>query len=222
MNSLEREIRRLTTPINGQYPRPWMTADTDPATVEVFIVGRNQKNGYPVDQVGSQDDYIDALFNRNGRSCRGLHDRIAGSPSPTRRNSDALVGILAGKGVSRTVETNVICYSSRMSGDLGRAEHKGGKHRGKEIFAVLLELIRPRVIIAHGSATLDDLSDVLDTPLPGPPGSAETVISAGVAGVTVYPIPSLAPPASNMWHKWRGEYLDRLADDVARTLAGPG
>lgn len=109
-----------------------------------------------------------------------------------------------------------------MSGDLGRAEHKGGKHRGREIFAVLLELIRPRVIIAHGSATLHDLSDVLGIRLPGPPGSADTVISAHAASVTVYPIPSLAPPAGNMWHRWRGEYLDRLADDVARTLAGRG
>jgi hypothetical protein len=47
MDSLERAIRPLTSPINGQLPRPWMTDLTDPREALVFIVGKNQRSGYP-------------------------------------------------------------------------------------------------------------------------------------------------------------------------------
>ena len=39
----EEAIRRLTEPINGQYPRPWMTEMKRPWEADVFIVGKNQR-----------------------------------------------------------------------------------------------------------------------------------------------------------------------------------
>ena len=52
-HEFEATIRKLTEPINGQYPRPWMTEMKNPWEAEVFIVGMNQRNGYDVDRVGT-------------------------------------------------------------------------------------------------------------------------------------------------------------------------
>lgn len=35
-NEFEAVIREMTLPINGQYPRPWMTRLTDPRAAKVF------------------------------------------------------------------------------------------------------------------------------------------------------------------------------------------
>jgi hypothetical protein len=112
MNTLEAKIRRLTQPVNGQFPRPWMTDMVNPEEARVFIVGQNQATGFPPALVGGHKVYIDALFNRNGRSCRQLYDAIRGpeGPSPTRKNIDALREALAHVGVHDVLETNVICY----------------------------------------------------------------------------------------------------------------
>ena len=61
---LEARMRMLTTEINGQYPRPWMTTATDPSACEILIVGRNQRNAYQADRVGSHEHFIETLFNR--------------------------------------------------------------------------------------------------------------------------------------------------------------
>ncbi len=111
-----------------------MTDLRDPTTATVFIVGRNQRNGYDAEMVGYQE-HVDALFNRNGQSCRQLYDRVtAGKPSRTRANTDRLRNLLFQKGIDRVLETNVICYSSPMSSDLANEEHKDGKARGTDIF----------------------------------------------------------------------------------------
>ncbi|RNF34012.1 hypothetical protein [Paracoccus methylarcula] len=161
MDQLERHIRGWTRAINGQFPRPWMTDSPEPHKAEVFIVGRNQKHGYEVSKVGSQERHINALFNRNGETCRGIYDEIAPMPSRTRMNTDALTRRLRSRGIEHILETNVICYSSPMSGDLSKSEHVGGKAHGMEVFRGLLDLIRPKVLIAHGSGTLKDLARTL-------------------------------------------------------------
>jgi hypothetical protein len=38
----ESAIRSLTAPINGQFPRSWMTDLQNPLLASVFIVGQNQ------------------------------------------------------------------------------------------------------------------------------------------------------------------------------------
>jgi|TARA_B110000967_G_scaffold171343_1_gene181775 hypothetical protein len=39
----EETISLLTQPLNGQYPRPWMTNLTNPQEADVFIVGKKPK-----------------------------------------------------------------------------------------------------------------------------------------------------------------------------------
>src|ERR1022692_515178 len=155
MNTLEVSIRRLTQPVNGQFPRPWMTSVAHPEKARIFIVGYNQATGFPVELSGSHDEYIDALFNRNDRSCRRLYEQLRGDdgPSPTRKNIDRLRENLTREGLTDVVETNVICYSTRMSSDLTRLKNPRGKAVGRQIFQELLAIVRPIVLIAHGSRT---------------------------------------------------------------------
>jgi hypothetical protein len=141
MNKFEATIRDLTRPVNGQYPRPWMTKLTDPTSARVFIVGKNQAKGYPVERVGSHHRYLDTLFNRNGQSNRALYDLITGGqPSPTRENIDSLTTRLERLGVREVVETNVICYSTPLSTDLTLSEHRGGRERGGKSFRLYCTL----------------------------------------------------------------------------------
>ena len=92
MSALEASIRRLTQPVNGQFPRPWMTNMARPENARIFVVGYNQATGFPAALIGSHDDYIDALFNRNDGSCRNLYEQLRDDDgtSPTRRNIDKL------------------------------------------------------------------------------------------------------------------------------------
>lgn len=231
MSELEDVVRKLTRPINGQYPRPWMTSMKDPARARVFVVGRNQATGFPENAIESHAAYLDALFNRNGRSARALYDQIRTAegrgPSPTRKNLDSLTSALLGAGVTEVLETNVICYSTPMSRDLSRAQHDGGRQRGTEIFTALLDVIRPAVLIAHGSGTHRDLARLLGVALPAAPESAGAAggalrvharLARGPYDVIVYVIPSLAPPAFNRWASWAADHLHAMARAVATHL----
>lgn len=134
----ESTIRELVKPLNNQYPRPWMTKLDDPRQADVFIVGKNQRKVYWADAV-SLACHVDALFNRPPGGCRRLYDKLTSdSPSPARKNIDALVGRLEDVGVENVLETNVICYSTPMSNYLRHKSHDGGAKRGEEIFRFLL------------------------------------------------------------------------------------
>lgn len=219
---LEAAIRRLTQPINGQYPRPWMTSLTTPGEAEVLTVGKNQRNGYDVAKIESHDHYVDSLFNRGPETCRALYDRIAGSPSPTRTNTDRFVRQLHDRGVLKVVETNVICYSTPMSADLRSAQNLGGTERGTEIFKALLRLIKPRVLIAHGTDTARKLGKVLGRDLPEPPEKPGDPVRVQSGENIVFVIPSLAPPAFNKWSSWSRDHLAAVSDQVADILRGRG
>ena len=133
-NQFEETIRNLTKPVNGQYPRPWMSEMKNPWDAEVFIVGRNQARAYDVHQVNHKR-HLDALFNRSGETCRGLYDEVCGgTPSESRNNIEALVGRLSRLGIHNTLETNVVCYSTPTSGDLTKPEHaRGCEERGRDL-----------------------------------------------------------------------------------------
>jgi hypothetical protein len=220
----EKVIRNLTRPINGQYPRPWMTKLADPSRAKVFIVGKNQAKTYSAAVIGPPDRFINALFNRSGQSCRGLYDKITGGQSsPTRRNIDALTARLESRGIGEILETNVICYSTPMSSDLARSRHRGGKQRGTEIFQTLLKWIKPAILIADGSGTRKELGRVLGVTLPecptGPKQIALKSITYKESRLLVFVIPSLAPPAYNRWQSWAPGYLNVVADEVAGRLS---
>jgi len=219
---IEQYIREMTRPINGQYPRPWMTDSTMPERSEVFIVGRNQAKTYPVELLRDHDQHIDALFNRNGEGCRGLYDKLYPAPSPTRKNIARLSRLLKDRGIEDILETNVICYSTPMSSDLSQAEHRGGAARGTELFTGLLNFIRPRVVIAHGAGTVADLARVLKTEKFSVPDGPAKVCFHDVDKLRIYPIPSLAPPAWNSWSRWADEYLGRVSEHIRTFLQAHG
>jgi hypothetical protein len=217
-DSFEVAISTLTKPLNGQYPRPWMTDLTDPLSANVFIVGQNQRNGYAIGRL-THERHVAALFNRNGESCRRVYDEMTGlRPSPTRQNTDRFRRILEAEGISRVIETNVVCYATPMSSDLRLPEHIGGKVRGSEIFLALLHFIQPTVLIAHGSGTRDTLTQLLHSSLPAVPGSIGEAQCAVIGALRVFVIPSLAPPKWNQWQNWAEPYLAKVAKAVAGAL----
>jgi hypothetical protein len=217
-HQLEAAIFEMTQPINGQYPRPWMTAAINPASAQVFTVGRNQRNPFPVGSIGSHERYVDTLFNRGPETCRQLYDRLIGKPSPTRKNTDDLVWKLAQHGVRDILETNVICYSTPMSADLWQRDHYGGAARGRDLFQGLLHIVRPKVLIAHGRGTTKELERVLGHPLPVPPEEPSEPLQSRVGELVVFVIPSLAPPGWNKWSSWAQGHLDLVCRLVADHL----
>lgn len=219
-DEFEQLIRELTRPINGQYPRPWMTKLPDPLKAKVFIVGQNQAKTYLEADAGSHDRFIDALFNRNGESCRRLYDELTkGKPSPTRRNIDKLTALLEEEGVTEILETNIVCYSTPVSSDLHQTQHRGGRDRGDAIFRALLHWGNPSIFIAHGSGTRNRFGTILRMELP-PCTEGIAVESASFEGkrFRLLLIPSLAPPAFNDWHSRQPDCLTAVADKVAWML----
>lgn len=214
----QNHIAELTRTIGGQYPRPWMTNLTDPVSANVFIVGKNQRNGYETSRI-SHSRHLDALFNRNGESCRGVYDEITNQrPSPTRNNLDRFHYLLESAGVHQLLETNVICFSTPMSRHLAQAANHEGASNGSEIFGYLLKYIKPRILIAHGEGTCKELSKILNVSFPPLPKAANDVISLTVENMVVYVIPSLAPPKWNSWQRWADEHLGYVSAEVAKIL----
>jgi hypothetical protein len=232
MKQFEDKVREWTKPVNGQYPRPWMSDLTDPTTATTFIVGRNQATPFPVEFVGTHEQFLDALFNRNGQTHAALYQRVRArmgkGSSPTRGNIERLTAVLRAHGVTGVLETNVICYSTPMSADLANAAHRGGKETGTQIFSSLLRTIKPRVVITHGEGARSDLERILGTSLPAAPQSPEeelsekevTPFSWGTdTAVLVVVIPALAPPAWNRWSRWASGHFEAVARRTANFLA---
>ena len=226
---LETAVRELTRPINGQYPRPWMTEMADPENAEVFIVGYNQATGFPVGSINSHETYVSALFNVKSGSCRRLYDKMRGNngPSPTRKNIDSLNKMLLAERIEKIIETNVICYSTPMSSDLGSHAHTGGKEAGREIFLELIRTIRPKVLIAHGEGTKKELERVLGVKAPALPENGDGAVCSvhqQVAGLgapydpMIIFVPSLAPPKWNSWSNWAPAHLKAVASQASKFL----
>ena len=185
----------------------------------MFIIGINQSRKYPADLICHQR-HLDALFNRNGETCRGVYDEVTGGESSrTRRNIDRLAGRLNQEGIRGILETDVICYSTPTSKDLRREVHAGGAKRGREIFRYLLEQVRPPVLIVYGARAGRELSKVLIIGQLQVPQSADEVCGVQVDRHLVIPIPSLSPPAFNGWSAWSGELMDLVATRVRDRLA---
>ena len=216
----ESAISELTMPLNGQYPRPWMTKLKNPLAADVFIVGKNQRNGYDCSALGSHKRHVNALFNREGEDCRALYDEMThGRASPTRRNTDHLTSLLESQGVNNILETNVICYSTSMSADLRLPGHAGGAEKGDEIFRYLFTTIQPKVLIVHGAGARKKLALVLGVNLGQEPTHPSHVSHSEMGAFHVIVIPSLAPPAYNKWSAWAPEHLQEVAKKVAALLA---
>ncbi|HYR88050.1 MAG TPA: hypothetical protein VE422_28485 [Terriglobia bacterium] len=163
MSELEQLLATLTEPIGDQYPRPWMSALDEPETAEVFIVGQNQAKRFP-DTVSHQR-FVDSLYNRNGETGRALYDEITGcKPSKTRARLDALASQLC---FARTLETNVVCFSTESARELDDTVNAEGRTRGAKVFETILAYIQPKLLITHGVGTLKLAAELV----PGFPGA---------------------------------------------------
>ncbi|MES3024285.1 MAG: hypothetical protein V4857_22175 [Pseudomonadota bacterium] len=222
MIALERLIRELTTEINGQYPRPWMTSMQEPWNAKVFVVGYNPAKEYSASGL-EHERHIHALFNRNGETCRGLYTEIT-KASPTRGNIEMLTTKLADAGVMGVLETNVVCYATGTKKELKGALHAGGKSRGTQIFQTLVSEIRPKAIVLHGKGVRDEFNRSFKNEVTVPPPSDKPGAFPQVelsTGTRVFAIPSLALPgyqnwpAGNSFCNWSDAYLDELARQIA-------
>lgn len=227
MGSLEILVRRLTTAINGQYPRPWMTDLACPSEANVFVVGYNPATAYEMETV-EYERHVDALFNRNDENCRQFYARVT-SGTPSRDNIAMFTQKLAEAGVASVIETNVVCYATKSKSDLSKPEHSGGKERGMEIFRALVEEIRPKAIVVHGTGVSKEFRKTLKLPssFPCPPDRPDRIVTYEVPhGACVFVIPSLALPGYQNWPKaplrsfcnWADGYLTLVAAEVAHTL----
>ncbi len=222
MANLEFGIRLLTRPVDGKYPRPWMTTSSQPGHARVFVVGNRQAKTFSVDAVGEHDRLLDALFNRNGASCRALYDSVTGGkPSPTRKNLDDLRGILEAERVTDLIETNVVCFSAPTNSMPGTNELR----LGEELFRFLLGEIGPRAMIVHGAGPLARLAKLLEVNLPAAPQLYGEVVSTRVEhrlfSGRIFPVRSLGPPEWSRWSSWAPRYLQRVAQALSEELSGP-
>lgn len=229
MDSFERRVRDLTSEINGQYPRPWMTRLKAVKSAKVFVVGNHFSVPYMANVV-EYERFIDSLFNRNGESCQAFYEEMT-SKTPSRSNIEMLSEKLTDAGCNAVIETNVCCYGIKKAGCLRHPEHHGGEERGIEIFRTLVEEIRPKAIVVYGKGVCKELSRALElsSPLPCPPEKKDDFVQEELAdGTRVFVIPSLGEPAFRNWPKkplesfcnWAGEYLDEVASRVAGACAG--
>ena len=221
---LEKLIRPLTLPINGQFPRPWSTDLNDPSSAKVFLIGRNWGVPFLMQDVGSHNRFIDAMFNRNGESCKRLYDKITNHvPTRTKRVYSRLQEVFAAREIDKIIETNVICYGTRGNAKvLNQQEHRGGRERGISIFRAVLEAIRPPVLICHGTAAASDFAKILGCNVSGPQREFHEPVPfrLPVAGYrpAVFIIPALAAPEYNKWCRWSERYFQSLANAVRAEL----
>lgn len=226
MDKFEQLIRELTSEINGQYPRPWMTDLKAPSRADVFIVGYNPATAYLSNDV-NYERFIDSLFNRNGETCRQFYAEIT-KQTPTRDNIEMFADKLTKVGVNSILETNVVCYGAKKKKYLRRREHVGGKARGMEIFRKLVEVIRPKVILIHGNGVCKTFRHSLNlSSVPDPPDAKDKFVQIKLDwGTELFVIPSLALPAFRSWPKsplesfcnWADEYLDEVSKRVLQVV----
>ena len=85
-----------------------MTDLKTPSHADVFIVGYNPATAYLSNDV-CYERFIDALFNRNGETCRKFYAEIT-KQTPTRGNIEMFADKPTKVGVNSILETNVVCY----------------------------------------------------------------------------------------------------------------
>jgi hypothetical protein len=215
---LEAAIRELTRPINGQYPRPWITSSKYPASSKVFVVGMNDAKTFPVRKVGSHDRFLDALFNRGGEDCYKLFYEVTCGPYCTRKNIDDLIRRIKKHSVTNILSTNVICYSTPRIEDLEDSSHESGVAQGRKIFRTIFEIIKPKIMIVHGKKTVGEFRfSFLAHKFPYPPaGLPSEPVEAKLAQTLVYVILGLYPQVVN---RLGPSLVNKHHEDVCRVVA---
>lgn len=203
--NFEDRIRSMTAPRGGGYPRPWMT-DTDPEHAQVLIVGASSAKSFACEVVGSHEQFIDALWNRNGRTCRAMYDAAIARPSKTRPNLDRLSGMLAARGLS-SLQTNVACASARYDAELSNDD----RIHGTEIFKAVVAHVPWQTMIVYGVGASERLGRALGIAMPAVPLPDATPVRVSLQRRAVFVSPTLAPPSyrTSVW-----PYLERVVEAI--------
>ena len=206
MTKFEDLIRVMTNRRSGDYPRPWMT-DMDPGQADVLIVGASSAKTFRVADVGNHDQFIDALWNRNGRTCRAMYDAATTKRSRTRPNLDRLSTMLDECGLT-WLQTNVSCASARYDNEVSKED----RAHGTKLFKVVVEHVPWRAMIVYGVGASKRFGLAFDVEMPPVPSPDSAPTQVTVRGRTVFVSPTLAPPSyrTSVW-----PYLERVVAAIA-------
>lgn len=185
----------MTMPRNGAYPRPW-TTDSDPTAVDVLIVGASSAKKFYVADVGSHEQFLDGLWNRNGRTCRAMYDAATKRPSRTRGNLDRLSAMLAVRGLT-SMQTNVSCASAPYDAEVSNED----RIHGTELFKAVVEYVPWKVMIVYGAGASEALGRAFGVVMPMVPDPQSPAVWTTIHERPVYVSPTLAYPAyrSTVW-----------------------
>lgn len=202
----EDDIRAMTAPRGGAYPRPWMT-DADPEQAKVLIVGASSAKTFRSADIGDHDQFLDALWNRNGRMCRAMYDAATMKPSRTRPNIDRLSEMLAARGLT-SIQTNVSCASARYDAELSEED----RAHGTEIFKAVVAYVPWRAMIVYGVGASKRFGRAFGITMPQVPSPDSEPVLVNFRGRAVFVSPTLAPPSyrTAVW-----PYLERVVGAIA-------
>lgn len=201
MAEFEDCIRAMTVPRHGTYPRPWMT-DTDPGQANVLVVGASSAKTFHTADVGSHDHFLDALWNRNGQTCRAMYNAATGKPSRTRPNLDRLSGMLAVRGLT-SLQTNVTCASGRYDAEVPDED----RVHGTELFKTVVAHVPWKAMIVYGVGASKKFGRAFGVNMPAVPSADSPPVWTTFQGRPVYVSPTLAFPG---YHASVWQYLERV------------
>lgn len=206
MTEFEACIRAMTVPRDGAYPRPW-TTDTDPAQVDVLIVGASSAKTFRVTDVGNHGQFLDALWNRNDQTCRAMYDAATAKPSPTRPNLDRLSQMLAAHGLT-SLQTNVTCASARYDAEVSEKD----RAYGTLLFKTVVRHVPWQAMIIYGVGATERFSHAFGVVMPPVPSPDTAPVLTAIHDRPVYISPTLASPGyrTSVW-----PYLERVVTAIA-------
>ena len=203
--TLEDQIRTLTAARQGVYPRPW-TTDTDPERVDVLIVGASSAKPFRAADVGNHDQFIDALWNRNGRKCRTMYEAATVKPSRTRPNLDRLSEMLTARGFS-SLQTNVTCASAPYDSLIGKED----RDHGAEIFKTVVSHVPWKAMIVYGVGACRSFGRIFELAMPPVPSTPTSPAYTTFRNRPVFVSPTLAAPGyrTSVW-----PYLEQVVKAI--------
>lgn len=205
MTEFEDRIRAMTVPRDGAYPRPW-TTDTDPEHADVLIVGASSAKTFRVADVGNHEQFLDALWNRNGQTCRAMYDAATAKPSPTRPNLDRLSQMLAAHGLT-SLQTNVTCASARYDAEVSEKD----RAHGTLLFRTVLTRVPWRAMIIYGVGATERFGREFGVAMPPVPSPDTEPVLRAIYDRPVFISPTLASPGyrTSVW-----PYLERVVTAI--------
>lgn len=209
MTEFEDRIRTMTSARDGAYPRPW-TTDTDPTQADVLIVGASSAKTFRVADVGNHEQFLDALWNRNGQTCRAMYDAATSKPSPTRPNLDRLSQMLAAHDLT-SLQTNVACASARYDDEVSDKE----RAHGTMIFKTVVAHVPWKAMIIYGVGATERFGQALGATMPPVPSPDTMPVLKAICDRPVFISPTLAAPGyrTSVW-----PYLERVVAAIAGVM----